>query len=1058
MVRQVAKKGPKVLFFGLFFFLLLFARSSWQQTPSAGPAYLVKDINTLPRSDAFNFEYADYGQFGDRYLIWMTDSEHGQEPWVTNGTAQGTYLLRDIYPGMISSWPGYYDYGKIFYASNGWAVFSARDEEHGVELWRTDGTPEGTLLLKDIGSGDWVDPYFGGWKGSSNPCSYFAARLNPEGEEKDLILFSAYSYEYGRELYITDGTPAGTQLLKDIYPGVDSSGAALASGPIAYLQYGGFVYFTTWNYFLKTHGLWRTDGREQGTSLIKSVGWGGVVGYPWEFMGNVFFASRETSDSPLQQWKVNQQTGEAELVGPSCYPSNAWQFRGFLIYWWNDGIHGLELWKSDGTASGSEMIKDIGSDQFYPTRRFLTVINDILYFLADDKIHGTELWRTDGTTEGTQLVVDLYPGSYGGLSDIEDFLELNGKMFFVKNRHELYASDGTANGTKLIWDGTIYFWAGGELMVRKMGRTETSVYFAGLNNAHGIELWKTDGTSQGTKLVEDIYRGEASSFPMIIGGFGETLLFTADDGEHGRELWRTDGTHLGTFMPKDACLKGSYSSNPMFFGGVGGELIFTAWDKQHGQELWKSNGTEAGTKLLRDICPGPDSGGWPNGGPNWKEQRPPTEYWHLSSTDGLAPTTPYQQDQSALEGPCLSNGEIFFAARNRNLQMELWKTNGTATTVVKDINTGREGSWPRYKINFKDQVYFMAYTEETGWELWKSDGNPAGTKIVKDINPGPGSSIPYYFVELGDWLYFRADDGVHGFELWRTDGTQSGTNLACDIVPGADSGFGWQTGSNYYYYGPQPVAEGGLFYFGANVPSQGGYELWRSDGTANGTFLVRDINPGSSGSSGQDFIGYNGKLIFSAYEPLHGWEVWITDGTEWGTTIVKDLWPGPGYGLSTWYSDYGPRFVRSGDWIYFVPYPNYGSQVHDLAGELWKTDGTEIGTQPVRDIYPGKDSYSWPYTSDPIQMADIDGVLVFSAEDGIHGRELWRSDGTPAGTYMIQDIYAEEDAASNGWLEQFTKLGNLVYFVAYDRRGYELWAMPIEAVGAMTPAQPTGKQ
>src|SRR5258708_3296229 len=167
-----------------------------------------------------------------------------------------------------------------------------------------------------------------------------------------------------------------------------------------------------------------------------------------------------------------------------------------VIFTHDDGIHGLELWKTDGTAAGTGLLKDICPGSCWALLRAGTVWNGVYYFGADDGVHGLELWRTDGTTAGTSMVVDLNPGLPGGFSGV------------------------------LVAGGTLSL--------------------AGDDGVHGTELWKTDGTAAGTQLVADINPGPAGSNPRLWLDAGGKLLLNADDGVHGREPWTSDGTPGGT--------------------------------------------------------------------------------------------------------------------------------------------------------------------------------------------------------------------------------------------------------------------------------------------------------------------------------------------------------------------------------------------------------------------------------------------------------------------------------------------------------------------------------
>ncbi|NIR71235.1 MAG: T9SS type A sorting domain-containing protein [Phycisphaerae bacterium] len=426
------------------------------------------------------------------------------------------------------------------------------------------------------------------------------------------------------------------------------------------------------------------------------------------------------------------------------------------------------------------VVKEIGSGNLSSTPMELIISNDKIFFRATDSANGIELWASDGTPNGTVLVKDINTGPNDSFPDnLED---VNGTVFFQ-------ADDGI----------------------------------------NGVELWKSDGTATGTVLVKDINPGAGDSFPNVLTNINGTLLFAADDGVNGFELWKSDGTTAGTVLVKDINpgAGGSIAVAVGFDAEVNGIFFFHADDGSNGAELWKSDGTEAGTQLVKDIAPG-----------------------SFSATPGSMVDV---------------SGTLFFAANDRTTTgRELWKSDGTSagTVLIKDINPGPTNSNPGQNINVNGTLFFGATDAALGFELWKSDGTSSGTVLVKDINPGAGNSLPVSFGKLNNSAFFNADDGLNGKELWKSDGTPAGTVLVKDINAGQAS-----SGPAFF------AALNNNVYFSAFEASTGG-ELWQSDGTTSGTMLVYDINPGPANSGPLFLTVLNDTLFFSAVDPVSGKELW----------------------------------------------------------------------------------------------------------------------------------------------------------------------------------------
>jgi ELWxxDGT repeat protein len=227
-------------------------------------------------------------------------------------------------------------------------------------------------------------------------------------------------------------------------------------------------------------------------------------------------------------------------------------------------------------------------------------------------------------------------------------------------------------------------------------------------------------------------------------------------------------------------------------------------------------------------------------------------------------------------------GQAYFSAA-----WGLWRSDGTTagTTLVADA-LGE----PRWLTVNGATLYFSAATAEFGSEPWKSDGTPEGTQLIKDLNTqaslfGTLSSFPYKFTVSGGVTYFAAEPVSNSQQLWRTDGTAAGTFIVKQINPGRVATFG----DSIFDFA-------GTLYFLAAEGSTTNQELWKSDGTSDGTVLVRDIYPGTSGSYPNAFTNVGGSLLFSAGTLSGATELWRTDGSEAGTQLVKDICPGECYG------------------------------------------------------------------------------------------------------------------------------------------------------------------
>lgn len=465
------------------------------------------------------------------------------------------------------------------------------------------------------------------------------------------------------------------------------------------------------------------------------------------------------------------------------------------------------------------------------------------------------------------------------------------------------------------------------------------------------------------------------------------MYFNANVGPYGEELWATDGTVAGTNMVKDILEKPNtynYGSYPGDFIELNGKMIFAA-DDGRGRELWISDGTNAGTQLLKEIYP------------------------------GTGPSNP---------GYFIKLGnKLIFNAQEPGTGIELWVTDGTAagTQMLKDIKPGTSSSYPYGHILFNGRIYFGA-DNGSSTALWETDGTAAGTKIAVNVKTTN-------LTEMSGKLYFCSSTTLHGNELWATDGTTTGTYMVKDIYPG------YKNGMESNSVNPLPehfaVYENKLYFSGKD--SLNGYEPWCSDGTAAGTYMLRNIYPGIGGSySLNNYAVYNGKLYFGANDSTHGSELWVTDGTTAGTHIVADL-------------IVGKKGAGAAYPIVFGSYLYYKANSDSSGSQLVQTDGTAAGTK-----------YIAPPTakeSDPLsncrEFYIHDSALYFTAAYDFLGHDFWALKDT---TGTFRPPLANGNNSENIWLAvypnpnkgMFTLESNSPDFIGsmlrvYNMLGERIW-------------------
>ena len=910
---------------------------------------------------------------------------------VAAASGQSLQLLRDINSQALPVPAVPASMVKVDTGSGEILVISVESALSGAEIWKSDGTTAGTTLVRDLVAGsDGSDPI----------------HLTPVGNR---VFFSAIDADGKRNLWLTNGQATGTSLVKDL-------GFPNSNGPEQLVNLNGNLLFVGYSP-TDNYELWRSNGTEAGTTLVKNInpnlsGASGIK-HPYVLNSTLYFTATDGT-SGRELYKSDGTTaGTVRVVdlvagGGSPFPENFdpsfSTMNGVLYFAADTGADGgAELWRSDGTEEGTQRVADIfpgpeSSDPQYLTPMTVTgaQAGTYLYFSATNStLSGTELWRSDGTAEGTVLVKEIRAG--GDSSNPEQLTVVGSMLFFVANDGaagvELHVSNGRTGTANSALVNNIVAGSGSSYPSNLTAYSATTLVFTAYDASNNLGLYTC--THNGSALPTAVTRikslgvDSSASHLTILGSKVFFLL-------NGSQLWESDltnspaGDASGTRLVHDF-RSTTAGSDAASFAVSGSQVFFAADDGVNGRELWVSDGSEGGTQMLADIFPG---------------------------TDGGMPELPNSSDPQYLT---LSGSRLFFSAINGENNRELWVHDPLAdpqTFQVLDINDG-DSSDPQELTDFNGVLFFTATDGsgigKTGRELWRSNGTEAGTVRIADLSSGSADSTPAKLTVFKNELYFFANSDGIGRELVKTNGTPGNASVVRDIAPGGASAITDES-VDLVVMG---TGASQRLYFSARNDSQGGQELWTSDGTEAGTVRVRDIYPGAPGSYPTEITAVGNQVYFAATNDTAGTELWRSNGTEAGTILVRDIAAGP--------ASSSPRdLTASGGRLFFTADDGVNGR------ELWVSTGNSAGTVMLTDFRNGSDRSA---SLDIRDLRDIDGVLCFTADNGTDGRELWISDGTPAGTRMINDLSGPLASSNPGNFTSYN--GQLLYTSADADSGNE---------------------
>ncbi len=762
-----------------------------------------------------------------------------------------------------------------------------------------------------------------------------------------------------------------------------------------------------------------------------------------------YFTASDGASPPLP-WSTNG-TSAARLATPEVLTTgnieSATYRAGGLTYFTVPNYNrGTALWVTNGTAAGTREVVPFDP---YPT--FIGAFgNELAYLRYDDA--DVDLWLTDGTAAGTRTISNL--------SDVhgnaQSAIVANGKIYLLVqilgSASEPWVSDGTPAGTHSV--GPLPLATAGHWPKPSLARAGRYVVFTATTSDRGGEMWSIDTQTESLTPLPEVAPGTDSGIddstgavPPRLTSVGDIVLFIGTPSAGVRELWRTDGTPGGTWRLSTAAPYASYHQ-PEFRGPVGtGRYLFAA-DNASVPELHGTDGSSVETllsgtpvELLGQV------------GSNYYFSKYDTTlgWYEVWRTDGTAAgthrLTGFGTD-SAIYEVAGDTTRLFVRQRladvggadapaSRIFEYDLQTDEATLIHSIPKVQGG--SIFPVFAFA-QGRLYFDGANAVTGHELWAWESAAEGAHEVRNIAPESQteSASPENFIELDGKLFFTADDGHAGREWWTSDGTADGTRLLVDLWPGEES-----SQIRYAFTG------GGQLYFFAK-DGFSDFKLWRSDGTAQGTTALLEVEPPTSPCSPLA-VTEGTYVYFQAATDDHGDELWRSDGTSSGTRRVTDIFPGspdsqpcdlvpyagriyfsatsgaaPGE-RHLWSVDTRSLAVRSEAGLFPDP-PGWATPVlawngtlylnvytEDSGTQLWKSDGTAAGTIPVTSFDPAT-----PRSLRRVQSAG--NRLVFETQTGTSLPEVWGSDGTSAGTSRVG--YSHAANASS----QITASGAAVYF------------------------------
>jgi ELWxxDGT repeat protein len=678
----------------------------WTYNPTDGRLRLLGD--PLPWDGPVQ---SDFVAVDNRAYVWLDDDSLGEEIWSTDGQ---TALRRET--DFADAGPPSADF-EMVRASAG-VVFRARTNSRTSFFALT--SPGNAPRLLHTPCDNCEPPPSSGGTGSS---------LVQAGSR---AVFVGGTVDTGYEPWTTDGTVEGTKMLVDHCPGACSSAIKLRRElPVALFDAasagGG-----------ERSALWRSDGTAAGTFAIGPLpkNWTTFLGYQslndgphWNLATQRFVYPALQPQPGIYAANPNTEGAATLLVGTrdaplGVEPTHLTAFGGGLVFEQSSTSSQRTWWSVTGTPAKLRKLA-IGRTCFSTCPSPFASAGPRFVFL-----HQGQLWSGDGRPNGfEQLTHD--PLGFSSTTDLSS----SGGLVWFRVGEELWVSDGTAGGTRHFSLPDAELAASSPRVVTQVG---DRLYLAARTSSGDLQVWRTDGTSSGTELLEGPLRyGVYCSVSQVNG----KLVFGIFEFDRERfEVWSHDpGT--GSWLSLGRLDEESCQGDSVVYGG-GAFHLRTRLSSDNENLLWK----------LWRVAPG----------------NSPVE---ISS--GTAVPTPWYLPEPSLFSDASG---VWWGLDSEALGSELWRSDGTTrgTGVFRDLFPGAYGSSPRGLTSTPLGLFFSALSPTTGREAWRIEPSSTPGPVTIDASPGAASGDAAGFTTVGNRVYFAATRPDVGRELfyWSPTGCQ----------------------------------------------------------------------------------------------------------------------------------------------------------------------------------------------------------------------------------------------------------------------------------------------